>query len=593
MGSSCVKRKWRCNVIRLLLQILFLPLRLLWFFYARLRNLRRPGSILVHRVPDRFTVFRSSGYLSMLVPREEIHFAEYMGLLRVFADSEDLKTILLIVPELHHNQAECDQIAEALLQITAKGKKLIGFSEGGNLRTLLLLSCCSERYSAPAASYASFLPASEPHYFKDLLKKVGVRMDVMAAGRYKSAGEMFSRREPSRAARENLEDLIAGLRKSILSQFEKNVPGLGSRLSKRTLWSAAQLVEVIFFKEEITQAALTKRITKHYDPPVAHAFSPKDQKEEPIEKPERKTSETALVRRHLRRSFVPIRLKRTRSAAFVAMEGTIYSGRYGDQPKSGVISAHAYRSILEELESSRDEAVILWINSPGGTPDGSEIIYQAVRSLGEKKPVIALLSGVAASGGFYIASAAHRIFAMESTITGSIGVVRMQPDAEKLYEKLGVATARIGFDNAQDVLSVSRPVGKEGRKLLEEQITSTYATFLSRVASGRKKEVTDVSRYAEGRVFTGSQFLKTGLIDEIRGLVSAVEFLKDTLKIPQKDPLRLSLYPEVRVDLRALISERLPFGGSKILSLIERAEPVLAQGQPLLYFPAADLIRLQ
>ncbi|HMW58314.1 MAG TPA: signal peptide peptidase SppA, partial [Leptospiraceae bacterium] len=471
---------------------------------------------------------------------------------------------------------------------------VIGHSEGGGIRTLYLLSCCSERFASPASSYSSFFPASEPHYFKGLLKKFGVRMEVFSAGKYKSAGETFSRSGPSKEARENLEELISGLRANIARGMEARAPGFAKKFKNKLLWSASELVTEGFFSREITEKDLARHLSGEPRETVKHAFSTVQPELEQKGPQLRITSDGALVRRHLRSRFKLLNLSRRRSFAFVAMEGAIYSGRKGDHARSGMISGHAYRDLLHDLADSRDEAVIVWINSPGGTPDGSEIVYQALRYLGEKKPVVALMASVAASGGYYIASAAHRIFSLESTITGSIGVVRLQPDAEKFYEKLGVESTRIGFEGSEDILSVSRPVGREGRRLLDDQIQSTYSTFVQRVADGRGKSPAHVRRFAEGKVFTGKDFLASGLVDEIRGIPETVDFLKSSMGIPAARRMQLSLYPEVRVDLRTLVSERFPISAALPLQALARqvSFPFALMGKPVLYFPH-EVVRFQ
>ncbi|MCE9598532.1 MAG: signal peptide peptidase SppA [Spirochaetia bacterium] len=558
-------------MIRILLQLLFLPIRLVYFLYCRLRNLSRPGPLMHHRIPGHFTMFQSGGMLSLVVPGDDVHFVEYAQFLRLVADSKHIKTFAYSIGPVSFGLAETEQIGQMLARIARSGKKLIAHSEGGNLRTLYLLSMADERYAAPAADFQSFFPASEPHYLKGLLQKAGVRVETYAAGRYKSAGEMFSRNNPSSDARKNLEELIQSLRTSISQVLDRvklksNKP-FSRLLIEQSLWSAAQLISIGFLREELTESALIKRLQNKQDEPIKHALS-ETQPEQPVASPGTQptdgkeiklTSDTKLIGFHKRARYPLIRFRRVRSIAVVSMEGAISAGSHGDTVKSGLINGNAYRDIIEQLKDSHEDAVILCINSPGGTPDGSEMIYQAIMELKEKKPVIAFMTGVAASGGYYIASAAHKVYSLETTLTGSIGVVRIQPDARGLYKKLGVETTRIGFDRTQDIMSLTGPLSGDSRKLLKEQLTSTYDTFLDRVAKGRKQDKKTVHRFAEGKVWSGHDFLGTGLMDGITDIVSLLEILKELLGYKTGTPLKLELYPEVKVDVRSLVSGKLPF----------------------------------
>ncbi|MBL8020405.1 MAG: signal peptide peptidase SppA [Leptospirales bacterium] len=569
-------------MIRILLQLLVLPLRLIYFLYCKLRNLSKPGPLLFHRIPGKFTMFQASGMLSLFVPNDDVHFIEYAQFLGLVAESRHVQTFVYSLGPVSFGMAETEQIGAMLKRISHSGKKLIAHSEGGNLRTLYLMSMADERYAAPAADFQSFFPASEPHYVKGLLQKLGIRVEAFAAGRYKSAGEMFSRSNPSGDARKNLEELIKSLRTSI-SQVLDRVTIRGNKsfsrmLIDQSLWSSSQLIEIGFLREEITESALLKRLQNKQEEAVVHALSEpasavsKSEPDRQNKKEIKLTRDEKLVSFTRRSRYPLIRLQRRRSVALVAMEGAISAGHHGDSTKAGFINGHAYREVIEQLADTIEEAVILCINSPGGTPDGSEMIYQAICELKEKKPVIAFMTGVAASGGYYIASAAHRIYSPETTLTGSIGVVRIQPDTAGLYKKLGVDTARIGFDRTQDIMSLTAPLSGDSRRLLRDQLTSTYDTFLDRVARGRKQDKRTVHKFAEGKVWSGRDFLATGMMDGITDVISLFEILKELLGYSKQTRLSIQLYPEVKMDLRSFVSGKIPLSAG-ISSLFGNLSP--------------------
>lgn len=549
-------------MIRILVQLVLSPVRLLYYLYCRVRLLRRTDSVLLHRVPDRFTVFRTGGLVSLFVPQEEAHFVEYMSLLRAVEEAKQVRTVIVSIPETSHSLVETEEIAAQLLRIRKAGKRILAHAEGGGLKTLLLLAQADERYAASGADFHSFLPASEPHYIRSLLARFGIRVNTKAAGKFKSAGEMFSRDHSTPAAKENLEKLISGLRESVLRHFEAD-PGLkktAARFKEKTLWSADELCAAGFLHDLVGEADLISRTTKETLQIQAHPFqtlqpAPKSSETVPL------IDDDAVLTRRRREQFRPVHFKRKRSLAYAAMEGTIVAGRRGDTIRPGLISACAYRDLLSELADSKHEVVFLAVNSPGGSPDGSEILYQAIRELGKKKPVIALLGGVAASGGYYAAAAAHRIFASPASITGSIGVVRLQPEISGLYKKLGIRSERVGFRGTEDILSFTAPQSRPSQKLIEEQLEATYAQFLGRVADGRGMKAAEVLRHAEGRVYTGLQFLETGLIDGLLDFAGALDYYRKEAGIPGR-PFAIYTYPEVRLDLRAMLTEQMPFSGS-------------------------------
>jgi protease-4 len=567
-------------MIRILVQLVLSPLRMLYFMYCRLRLLRKPGSVLLHRVPDRFTVFRSSGLVSLFVPQEEVHFVEYMSHLRTIAESPHIRTVILSVPETSHSLVETGEIAAQILRIRSAGKRVLAHSEGGGLKTLLLLAQADERYAAPSSDFHSFLPASEPHFIRGLLARFGIRVHTRAAGKFKSAGEMFSRDGSSPAARENLAALVSGLRESVLQHFEGSpeLKKTALRFSEQTLWSAQELRGLGFFSDLLSEDELVSRATGEVRQPASHPFQ-KDPAIVQTGKTVRLLEDEAVLIRRKHQQFRPVHFRKKRSLAYAAMEGTIVAGRRGDSIRPGLISACAYRDLFSDLAETGDEVIFLAINSPGGSPDGSEILYQSIRELGRQKPVIALLGGVAASGGYYAAAAAHKIFASPASITGSIGVVRLQPEASGLYKKLGIRSERIGFRGTEDILSFTAPPSKSSERLIQRQLETTYSQFLGRVASGRGMNASEVRKHAEGRVYTGLQFLKTGLIDGVMDFAGALDYYRAEAGIPGK-PFVIHTYPEVRLDLRTMLTEQMPFSGAL----------AALRGSTLLYSHLADQI---
>jgi len=178
--------------------------------------------------------------------------------------------------------------------------------------------------------------------------------------------------------------------------------------------------------------------------------------------------------------------------------------------------------LLDYVKDLSVKAVVLRVDSPGGAVAPSQEIYEEVRKAVAKKPIVVSMGSVAASGGYYIASPATRIVANPGTLTGSIGVIMEIPNVEGLMSKIGVKTEVIKSGKHKDIASVFRGINKEDREILQTVLDNVHNQFIQAVAEGRKMLPDDVQRIADGRVFTGEQALKAGLIDELGNLEDAV-----------------------------------------------------------------------
>jgi len=211
--------------------------------------------------------------------------------------------------------------------------------------------------------------------------------------------------------------------------------------------------------------------------------------------------------------------------ALIRIEGIITAGRSGGGFMADSVSGS--EDIVAEIEkavkSRSAKAILLRINSPGGSPSGSEEIYNAItRARNSGKPVYVSMGDVAASGGYFIASAADRIYADSSTLTGSIGVIFASADLSELFRKIGYNTQVVKSGKFKDVGSAHRSLTPEERQMLQAIVDDTFQTFVSAVARGRKMNLDDVRKLADGRVYTGNQAKAAKLIDEIGGLHETV-----------------------------------------------------------------------
>ena len=217
--------------------------------------------------------------------------------------------------------------------------------------------------------------------------------------------------------------------------------------------------------------------------------------------------------------------ERGEHVALIRVSGIITAGTSGSSLLEGNVTGS--ESVVEQLEKARTskdaKAVVIRINSPGGSPAGSEEIYNAIRRVQTSgKAVYASMGDVAASGGYYTASPCNKIFSDASTITGSIGVIFETADLSGLFKKIGMNPETVKSGKFKDIGSPNRPLTAEERKLIQGIVDQTYGTFVQAVAEGRKMPLGDVKKIADGRVFTGTQALKLKLVDEIGGLHETV-----------------------------------------------------------------------
>ncbi len=194
---------------------------------------------------------------------------------------------------------------------------------------------------------------------------------------------------------------------------------------------------------------------------------------------------------------------------------------------------------LNDLEKdSRIKAVVIRIDSPGGTVAATQEIYQKIWKIRKKNiPVIASMGDIAASGGYYVASACNYIMANHGTMTGSIGVIAMSPNVRRLFEKLGISMNVIKSGKYKDTLSSYRDISADERQLLQEMIDSSYRKFLRDVALGRSMNQSEIKPYADGRVFTGTTALKHKLIDGLGTFEAAIAKARELAKLPEDAPL--------------------------------------------------------
>jgi protease-4 len=281
--------------------------------------------------------------------------------------------------------------------------------------------------------------------------------------------------------------------------------------------------------------------------------------------------------------------------ALLVAEGFIRSGRTRPFPPSrGVASTSFVEALRQAREDPRVRAIVLRVDSPGGSGLASDVIWRELRLAREKKPLVVSMGDVAASGGYYLAMGADWIVAEPATLTGSIGVIAGKVNLRGLYHLLGLSKEAIDRGERAGAQSDYRPFTEPEKRKLEEDIRGIYEDFVAKAAACRNLQVEEARKAAGGRVWTGRQALGLRLVDELGGIRAAVSAAKRRAGIPLGQPVRLDVYPRIvpsPLDLLARNPLRgIPRGARDALSLLD-AGAHLREGEPLALWPFTLKIR--
>ena len=486
-------------------------------------------------------------------------------------------------------QPTLEELAAALREFRASGKKVIAYGAELSQERYYVASQADEVLLDPMGFVLIDGYDRYRMYLKEALDKLGVEINVFRVGSFKSAVETFTRtnmspedREESRAYLGALWSSYQGavtrarkLQPDALAQYvdtlAKSIPAAGGDAARVAL--QAGLVSAVKTRLEFEQRVVAL-VGKDDNNGSFKAVSLDDY------------ARYAHAQRKLKADGKP------RIGVIVA-EGEILDG---EQPP-GTIGGESTARLIRQARIDKDvKALVLRVDSPGGSVLASEQIYrELVAFRGAGKPVVVSMSGYAASGGYYISAPADEIWASPATITGSIGIFAIIPTVDRTLGKVGVSVDGVGTTPLSGQLRLDRPLGEEARTLLQATVSRGYDEFLERVATGRKKTRDDVDKIAQGRVWSGSDANRIGLVDHLgsfneatkaaarRAKVTdyAVEFIEPELTWAQ------ALAMQLRSHLAALVLRASP-GETALAQLAQRLDPVTREAQRLARFSARD-----
>ena len=465
----------------------------------------------------------------------------YTGLVRAIeraARDDEARGFFVRLGTENLDWSRSEELGRLFEELRQKTKKPVvcHAHELDNASAWLAARACDRIWLSPAGSVDSVGIAGQAVYVKNALEKLHIQADFLAMGRFKSASETFTRQGPSEAARENLFSVLSAMRQSWLESAARARSGKEVRHAlEHGPWDAERakakgLVDSIGYESEAVEDLKKKTSAQN----VVARFGP-----------ERDDGERSTLSQVIRLiGGVEGETDRPHLVVLPA-EGSITMAGGGLLSEVG-ITARAFQKVLRRLAKDNSvRGVVIRVDSPGGSALASDLIWHEVMELRKKKPVVASVGDMAASGGYYIACAANRIVAENTSIVGSIGVVGGKIVVGEALEKLGVhgetvaASSEPGAAQRAAYLSPLVPWDEPTRARVREQMQSIYGLFVRRVAQGRGLSAEQVHKIAEGRIYSGAQAKAQALVDEIGGLRRALEVARKLASLDEGAAVRV------------------------------------------------------
>jgi protease-4 len=484
-------------------------------------------------------------------PRDTLH--DLLRRMRAAGRDEEIAGVILRVETPAVGWARAQALRAATARLQARGKRVACVLNGGtNLG--YYIACGADRIVLhPQGQLLIAGLRAEAIFARGLLDKLGVQADFVQAGKYKGAAEGLTRSEPSDAFARAIQSLLD----SYFQQFVQDIAA-GRDLSEDAV--RALLAEGPYTATQARANGLVDDVG-HYDEllaslPQAGRGGALVETDYAADRPGAGASVNVLSLLMGGGSGSAPRHKAPAIAVLYAVGPIVADGTAGTGLADQVVDASSMRKTIREL--SADEAivaVVLRVDSPGGSARASDLIWRELRLLDGEKPVIASFSDTAASGGYYIGAGARRIYANPGTLTGSIGVFGGKLVLSELFGKLGLEVATFEAGKGGGLYSSFQELGPEGRARFQKLIDGTYRTFLERVASTRPDMNTDaVHQVAQGRVWTGRQAHERGLVDELGDLNAAIRRAKTEAGLRADAAVDIVRVPRSRHFVKAILS---------------------------------------
>jgi protease-4 len=497
-----------------------------------------PGSFLEVKVGGSYAEAPPTDLVGQLIGSQEPVLTDLLLELRKATLDTRLQGVVLKITPLDLDFAQVQEIRAALRALQAAGKRVVawvtGEEESGNYE-YYLASVADQVYFAENTLLPLLGLRATAVFLGGVWEKLGVDMQVEQVKEYKTFGDLLARKEMSEAHREMLNSLLDSLQ-------EQLVTGIAEARGLAPARVQALIDAPTLTPEDFQQAGLING-TRYYDELTAelsHASEP--------------PAPLVPLATYRRVKPATVGLKRGPKVAVIYGVGGVTTGESSWSATGRSMGAETMIEALEQ--AAQDESIrtiVLRIDSPGGSALAADLIWQAVMEAKKAKPVVVSMAGVAASGGYYVAAGASKIVAQPATLTGSIGIVFSLPNVQGLLDKLGINTATLDRGQYARLFDPSKGWSAEERQQVQRLLDTLYATFTRKVAEGRGLSVEEVDRLGRGRVWTGTQALARGLVDQLGGLDTALRLAKEEAGIPAETSVQLMFYPKGKRLLEMLL----------------------------------------
>lgn len=511
--------------------------------------------------------------------KKEINF---YGLLKNLEKAESdprVEGLILKLDSVGLSRGQAEEFTEKIKEFKKSGKKIYAYAPSFTNQNYMIASAADKIIMPKTMGAMSEIKGyfMEVPYYKTLGDKIGVKMNVIHIGDYKSAGESYDRTEMSREHRENTERILNAVYENFVEtvsenrKIEKNIlnekilDGRFVLADPETMLRNNLIDEMDYYESFLVKNRIINKISlEEYISKLAVDPKPKKDKSE----------------------------KEKDKIAVIYAEGTI--NYFEDSKKiNEIITPEKIQKELAIAEKSDDiKGVVIRVNSPGGSALASDIIYNSIKNM--TKPVYISMGGVAASGGYYISAAGDKIYADKETLTGSIGVITMIPNVSELLKKAEINYSVISKGKYSDMGSLVRDLTEDEKDKIRASSLKVYEEFVDRVAEGRNMTREEVLKSAEGRVWLGEEAKEIGLVDEIGGIEKAVGDLAISLGL--KDYKVVESLKEEKIE--SVIKNYLPkylmaqiIGDNKITEAVKKTDIISEELllKPVLYAPNPDI----
>lgn len=479
-------------------------------------------------------------------------FADLLGHLRAISEDPSVQGVVLRIAGSSMSYAQLWELRRSVARIRSEGKSVIAHLDDGSMRSFYLASSAQRIYMSPAQVLSARGVSSTMSYYRDFLDMIGIEPEFVKIDEYKSAPDSFLRNAPTACEQEQIQDYLDGI-------FEELVESLASSRGLDPSQLRALIDNMPLTPPEAVAAQLIDAVAYADELPGLIA------RELGLSAPPRiERNAAATLPREQAWDSKPV-------VAVIHIDGSIVQGASLELPLVGstMTGSDTIVSALEWALSSREVvAIVLRVNSPGGSAHGSDLVNRALQRASAVKPLVVSMASTATSGAYYVSVPARRIFATPMTLTGSIGIFAGKASVHKLFSWLGINQHTVKRGRFADLFSLAEPWDAQERAQMQKQVEYLYQIFLERVISARspQMDVAHLRSIAEGHVYGGDAALAIGLVDEIGGLEEAVAYAASLAGEDEAPSL-------VQLPRRSAVSALIPRFGFDFSSVTWETEP--------------------